>query len=188
MLYQDKGTHTKRFLKKQRLCLLNKENQKMSRGILAEIIKIKNKPMFNIGRAADLLWIHFGQSIIVKNHRGFEVEKGDYAIHVQCPWRFIQDYKLILGSGDVYIPREGISDSEFDWNTFGMSIFDEKLKMIKSKNTPIVVEDVSIDEVGTLKIIFERGLVFETLPNSSVTVEYWIFINNRTKKHTVVFE
>ncbi len=144
--------------------------------------------MFNIGRSADLLWIHFGRCIVIKNQKGSEVEKGDYAIHVQCPWRFIQYDKLILGSKDVFIPREGVSESEFDWNIFGMSIFDEKVKTIKEQIAPVIVKDVTISEDGTLVIRYEKGLVFEAFPDSSITIEHWRFINNKTKEHTVVYE
>lgn len=160
----------------------------MSAELISEIIKIQNEPMFNLGRAADLLWIHFGKKIVVKNHRGVEVEKGEYAIHLQCPWRFVENSKLILGSRDIYVPREGIQDSEFNWDTFGMSIFDEKVKTFLEELTPIVVSNVTVDEIGTLKIQFENGLVFEAFPESSQISEYWRFINNKTKEHTVVFE
>ena len=152
------------------------------------ISELENEVFNSIGRSSDLLWIHFGEKIKTKNYKGIEVEKGSYGIHVQCPWRFLHCDKLILGNMDVYIPREGVSESEFDWCKIGESVFDENVQKIRQNVLPLKVEEVLIDSIGNLKIKFENELVFEANPNSSIKTEFWRFINNKTKEHMVIFE
>lgn len=156
-------------------------------GIKNHINKISGQSIFRIGRASDMLWIQFGKSIIVKNYKGIEVEKGEYAIHVQCPWRFCRQDKIILGSRDIFIPCNGVSEQEFNWDISGMSIFDNKCKTINEGIAPIVKE-AKVDGLGTLKIIFDNELVFEAITDSKEEIEFWRFINNNTKEHIVVFE
>lgn len=152
------------------------------------ISELENEVLNNFGRASDLLWIHFGEKLKIKNYKGIEVEKGSYGLHVQCPWRFLHHGKLILGNMDIYIPREGISESEFEWCEIGESVFDEKAQKIRLNLLPLKVEKVLVDSIGNLKIEFENELVFEAIPNSSVETEFWRFINNKTKEHMVIFE
>lgn len=156
--------------------------------IIDNVTKIEGQSMFCIGRAADMLWIQFGKRIFVKNRKGLEVEKGEYAIHVQCPWRFRQKGKIILGSRDVYIPSSNVSELDFNWETIGMSIFDKESEIINNKIAPINVEKVDMDMFGTLKIIFDNEVIFEAFTDSTEEVEFWRFINNNTKEHTVVFD
>jgi len=157
----------------------------MSENIGNELI---NEELNNIGRASDLLWLHFGQKFYIINRRGIEVEKGSYGIHIQCPWRFIHQGILVLGSMDIYMPKEGVHESDFNWDEIGNSVFDEKIKVIKEKILPIKVQKVESDEIGNLKLIFEDDFVFEAMPNCSVKQEFWRLINNVTKEHTVIFE
>lgn len=152
------------------------------------INELENEVFCNIGRASDLLWIHFGEMMKIKNYKGIEVEKGSYGIHVQCPWRFLHYGKLILGNKDIYIPREGVSESEFDWCEIGESVFDEKVQKIRQNLLPVKVKEVFLDSIGNFKIEFENKLVFEAIPNSSVETEFWRFINNKTKEHMVIFD
>lgn len=41
-----------------------------------------------IGRASNMLDLHFGEDVIVTDSRG-EKRVGTYSLHVQCPWRII---------------------------------------------------------------------------------------------------
>ena len=152
------------------------------------INELDDQAFNNIGRVSDLLWIHFGEKMKTLNYKGVEVTKGSYGIHVQCPWRFLHHGKLILGNMDIYIPREDVSDSEFDWSESHESVFDKNVKKISQNLLPLKVESVFIDSIGNLKIEFENELVFEAMPNSSVETEFWRFINFKTNEHMVIFD
>lgn len=153
-----------------------------------ELDKILDKTMPSMGRAADLFWIVFGKDILVEDYKGNKVEKNEYAIHIQCPWRLLKDNNLILGSRDIYIPKEGIEESEFDYESFGMSLFDEKVKGIESELLPLHVESISTDSTGGFKIVFNHCFVLEVMPDSSAEIEFWRFIDFNTRKHYVLFE
>lgn len=157
----------------------------MKNRILGELV---NEKIFDIGRAADLLWIHIGEKILVKNYKGLDVEKGSYAIHVQCPWRIIHHGKLVLGNMDIYRHKDSIVESEFDWSEIGNSVFDEKIEKIKNEVLPIKVNDYILDAIGSLKLICEDEIIFEVTPNSSGKIEFWRYINNISKEHVVIFE
>lgn len=152
-----------------------------------DIMHMQGEQMFGIGRAADLLWIQFGDKVKVTNRKGVEVEKGQFALHVLCPWRFTHNNRVLLGSRDIYIPRNGIAEEDFDCTTSGMSAFDEKVPVLESM-VPVKVIGLSVDAVGTVSIAFETGLKFEAFPDSACAKEFWRFINHKTGRHTVVFE
>lgn len=150
--------------------------------------ELVNEKLFDMGRTSDLLWIQLGEKILVKNYKGFEVQKGSYAIHVQCPWRIVCHGELVLGNMDIYRPKDGIVESEFDWSEIGNSVFDEKLEKVKIELLPVKIKDLILDDIGTLKLICDDEFIFEAIPNSSGRIEFWRFINNISKKHVVIFE
>ena len=156
----------------------------MNNNIISEL---ENEVFCNIGRTADMLWIHFGEMLKTKNYKGIEIEKGSYGLHVQCPWRFLHHGKLILGNMDINIPIEGVFESEFDCFEIGKSVFDENVLKIRQRLLPLKVLAVSVDGIGNLKIKFENELVLEVIPNSGVKMEFWRFINNKTREHMVIF-
>ena len=52
------------------------------------------KPLWDAGRAADLLWLALGPRQTIQDFRGKPREVGEYALHVQCAWRFVQGEKV----------------------------------------------------------------------------------------------
>jgi hypothetical protein len=60
-------------------------------------------------RAADMRVLHFGA---VQQVEGGTV--GQYALHIQCPWRLDGPVGVITGSEDLWERASG--DTPFDWN------------------------------------------------------------------------
>lgn len=142
----------------------------------------------DIGRAGNTLWITAGNDII---NNGTERRK--YSIHVQCPWRITKNSKIILASGDIYIPSSNYQYTEeegFQWDILGNNKFDEYIASEKIFLQDLVVKNVHVDELGGLKIIFNNQTVFESFINSSIDDEFWRFIeyNHNSSEHVVVFE
>ena len=79
-------------------------------------------PLRCIGRAANMLWLHFGEMRIVPAHGGGTKTVGDWAIHVQCPWRISQLGRIVIAYHDFYYSPDG--DALDDWDTLGKSRFD----------------------------------------------------------------
>src|SRR5208282_3266343 len=71
-------------------------------------------PFRHIGRATNLLWLHFGELHEVPRSRGGTKVVGDWAVHVQCPWRLIQHGQILVGYHDFYHTPDG--DTPEDWD------------------------------------------------------------------------
>lgn len=148
-----------------------------------------NKELQKIGRASDMCWINFGKLTKTRNIRGDIVEKGEYALHLQCPWR-IKDSnsKIILASRDIYEPNsEIICDENFEWDIEGNNLFDENIKKIFSnKKDTRLVEKILITLNNDLTIIFSDKLTLECFTNISSEQECWRFFKIGENKHLIV--
>ena len=152
------------------------------------IIKLKNKGSTSIGRASDMVWIGFGNTIKIRDFRGIEVKKEEYALHIQCPWRIIKDNKIILANYDIYVPKNCNCVENFDWDVKGKNLFDEKIIKLKEKIINSVVRDVTYYEYGDVNIFMENDYQINVFVNGSNKEEYWRFIDNTENKHIICFE
>ena len=48
-------------------------------------------PLWAVGRAGSLVWFQFGERRPVTDRKGEHREVGAYALHVDCPWRLVDD-------------------------------------------------------------------------------------------------
>ena len=154
---------------------------------MEKLIQIQEKPMIGIGRASNMLWAHFGELLQVKNYRGIDMEKGEYALHIQCPWRFMKNHVIILGSNDFYVPTRE-NENNFDWQIIGHSVFDKSAQKISNEVCPVKVKNVEVDVIGNLRIYLEQEIILEAFPVNSTIEESWRFINNLTGEHIIIFE
>jgi len=136
-------------------------------------------PLWDAGRAADLLWLAFGQHRTIQDFRGERREVGEFALHVQCAWRFVQDEKVVVGNRDLYYPR-GYRDPKdeipkgFDWDVQGANRCDEGLAELFARGTKqFVVERVEAGQAGELALLLEGGLILQIFPNDSLDGEHW---------------
>ena len=53
------------------------------------ISRLIGQPVYYIGRAANMLDLHFGEDVVVPDRISGEKHVGTYSLHVQCPWRII---------------------------------------------------------------------------------------------------
>jgi hypothetical protein len=143
------------------------------------IAPLVGMPLWDAGRAADLLWLAFGQRQTIQDFRGERREVGEYALHVQCAWRFIQGEKVVVGNRDLYYPR-GYRDPKdeipkgFDWDVQGANRCDEGLATLFAGGAKqFVVEQVEAGQAGEIALLLEGGLTLQILPNDSLEGEHW---------------
>lgn len=119
----------------------------------------------SIGAAADMLWIHFGQ---LRDDGTKEV--GEWALHLQCPWRFVRDGRIVLGSNDFYYRAE--DGESLDRDSESRSLFLLKASLLDEfLNSEVVsVVDVHSSGAGAFELIIEDGLVFSVMPVESPEV------------------
>jgi hypothetical protein len=65
-----------------------------------------------VRRAADMLVVHFGE---IRPHPSGRGTVGDYAFHVQCPWRFDGPAGTITGRDDLW-EYAGPGERPDDWS------------------------------------------------------------------------
>ncbi len=129
-----------------------------------------------IGRAADMLWMHFGDWREVPSRRGGTRQVGEWALHVQTSWRFSRRDRILLGVLDLYAYAE--DGSEFDWDRDGESRFDRIAASLNQlfRDEDIRVKELACDEVGSITLHLDSDLYFAVFPNFSSDYpdrEYW---------------
>lgn len=154
-----------------------------------DINAIRGESFRSIGRAVDMCWLSFGQTIKVRDHKGNEKEKGAYALHLQCPWRIIDEHTgvIVMASSDIYEPNSKLEWSEeFEWDVIGNNLFDEKAEKWNSEKNITCVSAVKITNFGDIEIRFSNGFLFNSFMNISLDEEGWRFLKcDCTDSHMV---
>ena len=155
-----------------------------------ELSVLLMQPLIDMGRAGNLVWLSFGERVITIDRNGCKRLKGKYALHIQCSWRLTDEGRIIVASRDIYLPRTGLSNDDFDWDKLGVNRFDEKIDELKKRiKTNTIVTEISADIFGGLKISFNSGIRLEIFPDDSLEDEFWrLIVFEGKSKHFVVFE
>jgi hypothetical protein len=147
-------------------------------------------PLRCIGRAANLLWLHFGEMRTVPARGGGTKTFGQWAIHVQCPWRICQLGRIVVAYHDYYYSPEG--DALDDWDSPGKSRFDSLAAGLcaEFEARPPVVASVAPDDVGGFSLLFVADYRLDVFPDDSDdSSERWrVFQPGDTSKHFVFRE
>jgi hypothetical protein len=145
-----------------------------------------------MGRAADLEWFGFGQPREVPTRTGGMKTVRDRALHVQCAWRLVGPDGIVTGLGDLHVPAGDPDVRPEGWSPFdsgGQARLDERTLRLRSEwaAAPPVVEVVSVDAFGGLRLQLTHGYGLEVWPDDSLPDEYWrLFQPARGAPHFVV--
>jgi hypothetical protein len=133
----------------------------------------------SIGRAADLLWLHFGEMRKVPAWGGGTKTVGQWAIHVQCPWRLQLFGGECLTASDLNIDseRNPIVDKP---DQLAQSRFDEVAAYLRDKFEMVAPKIVSIQNAkhNGFTMGFSDGGRFEVAPDGNG--EAWRLFNPST--------
>jgi hypothetical protein len=142
------------------------------------------------GRACDLLWLHFGDYRTVVDRRGMTREVGEWALHLQCPWRFIRSNSIVLASTDFYYYPEG--EDSYDFQRGGESLFDRRANQFNRvlDTGEFRVSNVSCGVCGEFRLTLSPELHFSVFPaasDGSPFGEFWrLFRPSEEEPHYVV--
>jgi hypothetical protein len=67
----------------------------MQRVIQEHLTRVVGLPLWGIGRAASLLWLHFGEPHTAPAWRGGTKQVGSLALHIDCPWSWRRGDQVI---------------------------------------------------------------------------------------------
>jgi hypothetical protein len=146
-------------------------------------------PLRCVGRAANMLWIHFGEYQEIPDRKGGTRSVGEWALHVHCPWRICRLGRIVVAYHDFYDSPDGAPLD--DWDSPGMSQFDHQVDILSAEfeSTPPLVSSVEPDDVGGFAMHLSRDYRLDVFPDDSVAgEEHWrLFQPGPEQSHHFVF-
>lgn len=140
----------------------------------------------NIGRTLDMVNIGFGEPIVRKKKNDEEVILGEFALHVQCPFRIIHDNNIVLGYTDLFIPDEE-TNILVDLNKRNTNIFDSKVKCLELELKKETVKNIYLTPVNDL-VIETANFTIEILVCDQSSESWRFFCIADNSPHIVVDE
>jgi hypothetical protein len=146
------------------------------------------KALWKCTRAGDMACFDFGALRTVPAFGGGTKEAGEYALHVQCPWRITQEGRFIVGSGDLHYPANHESGREipakFDCDR-DPNLRDKLLSQMFEKQQTLVVREVCAAAAGAVNILLTDGIALDIFPHDS-DGEWWrLFEPGENTRHFV---
>ncbi len=163
----------------------------MNSEIRHAIAKLEGKALWRASRTLDMAKFDFGARRSRTDSDGAAGEVGEFALHIQCPWRITRQGKVIVGSGDLYYPAnhrydENVPD-EFDWERT-TTLRDQLLDVLfEGGKRQFIVQKVEAGDAGGLQIVLSEALCLDVLPCDSLPREHWrLFEPDNFESHFVV--
>ena len=143
--------------------------------IEAQLTVLHGLPLWACERLIGVQILKFGNRTNVPSRRGGVSEIGEYGFHVQCAWRLRDLHTIIAASGDRNYPKgdPDAPEGTFDLERPGATRCDERLTSFTRAMLPLVVNRVSADAIGGLRLFLGDSVVFEVFPDNSLGGEFW---------------
>ncbi|MGD1938237.1 MAG: hypothetical protein ACFCA4_11860 [Cyanophyceae cyanobacterium] len=115
---------------------------------------------------------------------------GDFALHINIPWRFHRNHSIWVGSQDMYYCAD--PNESYDWENRCKRRFDVYAQSLNHAldSNDFVVERVLLDEAFGFRLELSQGLIFDAMPNVSTHTEgkeFWrLFTPATDGDHLVV--
>jgi hypothetical protein len=142
-------------------------------------------PLSIVRNAADMKVFHFGKIVPHPSGRG---TIGSYALHVQCPWRFVDNNMVVTGTSDRFIESaEGAQVNDADPRSGNLQLikiasllrgYDAETKSIVNATEDLVVLGVNTDSYGGADLSLSGGYRLQIFPDGSLG-EDWRFVDFR---------
>lgn len=152
--------------------------------VIAELSQIIGLPLTAARRAAGMRMFQFGTLRPVGSG-----SVGDYALHVQCPWRIEGPDGIVTGRLDLWEPVEENSPFDENWD-YEKSPNHQDVRVeawLASEKLFLVVKGVDADEYGGAAISFDNGFILRLFP-AGTRGEDWRLLGPKTGcAHFVIF-
>ena len=148
----------------------------MRQHLIMALSQIVGLPLTAARRAADMRTFQFGTLRPVD--RGLV---GDFALHVQCPWRIEGPDGIVTGRLDLWEPVEDNTTFDENWSyERSPNLQDARMERWLADNDGFLgVTGVDADELGGAVISFDRGFVLRIFP-AGTRGEDWRLFRPRT--------
>lgn len=147
-------------------------------------------------RAASMRVFHFGR---VKFERDGNRSVGEFALHIQCPWRLEGPDGIVTGRADLWEPAE--PNADIDWATWDyeenenlqdrrigrlLGGYDSKTQSFMNDTECLIVEKVRADDFGGATISLSGGYRLVVFPAGSVGEDWRLLQPSSDLRHFVV--
>jgi len=162
--------------------------------IIAQLKPLVGLKLSIARRAADMRIFHFGPIQAVENGT-----VGDYALHIQCPWRIEGPQGIVTGRWDLWEFAEDTGDIHWDtWDyangetlqdrLVGILLggYDYKTRSSINESDRLVVEAVSGDIYGDAIIVLSGGYRLVLFPTGTRGEDWRIFRPETNEPHFVI--
>lgn len=137
---------------------------------LSELIGL---PLWKTVRTMNMEMFDFGARVKRLNRKGEEVEVGEFALHVQCPWRIVGPEGVVVASEDRNYPEDETSDwQEFDSDNPSRCETRIADWLRRYSSAPLMAKKAEADDLGGFRLFLEKGYVLEAFPAHSLRGEY----------------
>jgi hypothetical protein len=122
------------------------------------------RSLWDSTRAIDMEMFQFGARVPRLSFRGEPQIVGEFALHLSCSWRIVSGGRLLVGFHDLWVPRTGVPDEEFDWTEVHKksSRRDEMMEeFLLHGESAHIVETAGMSPVGDLHLVFADGCSFD---------------------------
>lgn len=132
----------------------------------------------------------------VRPHPSGRGAVGQYALHIQCPWRLVGSEGIVTGSTDYYEPAE--EDQEVDLKdvqagnrqrkhlTGLLGGYDSNTRSLVNNSDRFVVEGVLVDDCNGLDLTLSGGFHLQIFPCGSIGEDWRFFAPGTDDDHVVV--
>jgi hypothetical protein len=147
-------------------------------------------------RAADMRIFHFGP--LLREENGLRL-RGEFALHIQCPWRVDGPNGVVTGRADLWEPAD--QDQEIDLETWDyesdgnlqdhrleelLGGFDPRANSFVNETEFLVVEEINADDIGAVSVALSGGYRLLLFPSGSVGEDWRFFEPSSDQDHLVV--
>lgn len=147
-------------------------------------------PIRTIGRAGDLLWLHFGELKEIAIRPGDNRTVGEWALHVQNKWNISKSGNVIVSNADYYVCPRG-QDLGANWDIVGSNRFDSVARNLRTafESDPRHVMSVMCGDAEAFSLHFDDGTELKVLPAEGQDREAWrLFRPGNLETHFVAPE
>ena len=154
-------------------------------------------------RAADMSVFHFGQ-ITTEEKRTpgramRKVSQGEFALHIQCPWRIENADGIVTGRTDLFEPAD--AEVEIDWDVWDyeedenlqdyqmgklLGEYDSETRSFMNRTERFVVKDIVADEFGGMAITLFGNDRITLFPSGSQGEDWRLFQPANLSSHLVI--
>ncbi len=168
--------------------MLENNNQVHLEGCLQVLVGL---PLSIARDIAGMKVFHFGKIVSHPSGRG---TVGAYALHIQCPWRIVDEETIITGTSDRFLePAEGTEVNDDDHKSGNLQLikiayllkgYDAETNSFVNATEQLVVIAVNTDNYGGADLSLSGGYRLQIFPDGSLG-EDWRFVEIQGR-HVVI--